>query len=94
MSYHLVGAKRLVVRGLYRFTRNPMYVGVLTVILGWALLFGTASVWLYLAIVALAFHAFTCLYEEPHLEGEFGDEYRAYRAQVNRWWPAAPRSGG
>lgn len=83
--------KRLVVRGLYHFVRNPMYVGVLTVVLGWAAWHASAALLLYAAAVATAFHAFTVLYEEPHLHGEFGDEYDAYCARVGRWVPRVPR---
>src|SRR5215510_2723117 len=76
--------KRLVVRGLYRYTRNPMYVGVLLVILGWAVLFRTAALCLYALVVGMCFHLFVVLYEEPHLQQEFGGEYDDYRGQVGR----------
>ena len=84
--------KKLVVRGLYRYTRNPMYVGVLTVILGQATLFGTANLVLYALVVGVCFHLFIVLYEERHLVGEFGSQYEAYRSQVARWLPR-PRRG-
>jgi protein-S-isoprenylcysteine O-methyltransferase Ste14 len=84
--------KRLVVRGLYRYTRNPMYLGVLTFLLAWVVLFQLPGLVLYAAFVGTAFHAFVMFYEEPHLEREFGDEYRAYREQVGRWLPRARRS--
>jgi protein-S-isoprenylcysteine O-methyltransferase Ste14 len=83
--------KKLVIRGLYHYTRNPMYVGVLTVILGWALLFGEAVLALYALLVGTCFHLFIVLYEEPHLRAEFGDEYDAYCAMVARWLPRIPR---
>lgn len=79
--------KRLVVRGLYRYTRNPMYLGVLTFLLAWAVLFQTPRLLLYAAAVGTIFHSFVLIYEEPHLEREFGDEYRAYKVQVERWLP-------
>lgn len=79
--------KKLVVRGLYRYTRNPMYVGVLTVILGWALLFKAAGVVLYALCVWLCFHLFVLLYEEPHLRDLFGGPYVEYCARVGRWLP-------
>ncbi|MFP6639589.1 MAG: isoprenylcysteine carboxylmethyltransferase family protein [Myxococcota bacterium] len=82
--------KKLVIRGLYRFTRNPMYLGVLTVILAWALLFEAASLAAYAMIVAIGFHMFILLYEEPHLEREFGSEYLAYKTEVGRWLPRLP----
>ncbi|MEN8162345.1 MAG: isoprenylcysteine carboxylmethyltransferase family protein [Myxococcota bacterium] len=77
--------KRLVVRGLYRYTRNPMYVGVLTVLLGWTVLFLLPRLALYTAFVGTMFHTFVMLYEEPALEREFGEEYVAYKARVSRW---------
>jgi protein-S-isoprenylcysteine O-methyltransferase Ste14 len=79
--------KKLVVRGLYRYTRNPMYVGVLTAILGWALAFQARNLVVYALVVFTGFHLFVLLYEEPHLQREFGDEYARYRARVNRWLP-------
>jgi len=83
--------KKLVVRGLYRFTRNPMYLGVLTIILAWAVLFRAANLAGYAAIVAVCFHMFILVYEEPHLQGEFGTEYSAYKSQVGRWLPRPSR---
>jgi protein-S-isoprenylcysteine O-methyltransferase Ste14 len=79
--------KKLVVRGLYRYTRNPMYVGVLTVISGWAVLFQAGPLIVYAALVGTGFHLFVILYEERHLHQAFGPEYDAYRAQVGRWLP-------
>ncbi len=79
--------KRLVVRGLYRFVRNPMYVGVLLVILGWVLFFESQAILLYGVAVGLVFHLFVLLIEEPMLTSRFGDSYEAYRRQVNRWIP-------
>jgi protein-S-isoprenylcysteine O-methyltransferase Ste14 len=81
---------RLVVRGLYRYTRNPMYVGVLTVIAGWVVRYQTASLLAYAGLVATMFHLFVVLYEEPHLRRVFGREYDAYRARVPRW-PTSPK---
>ena len=77
--------KELVVRGLYRYTRNPMYVGVLTVLLGETLWFGSRRLLVYTAAVALLFHLFITLYEEPVLQQSFGDAYRRYRGNVPRW---------
>ncbi len=84
--------KKLVLRGLYRYTRNPMYLGVLTVISGWVVLFQSASLVAYAIIVATCFHLFILLYEEPHLLREFGSQYEAYRSSVSRWLPT-PRRG-
>jgi protein-S-isoprenylcysteine O-methyltransferase Ste14 len=79
--------KKLVERGLYAYTRNPMYVGVLTVILGWTILYRVLPLAGYMAVVGACFHAFTVLYEEPHLRGEFGRQYDDYCARVGRWLP-------
>ena len=83
--------KRLVVRGLYRFTRNPMYLGVLTVILGWAVLFQSPALVFYAFAVGTCFHLFIILYEEPHLLREFGSDYDLYLARVGRWLPRVGR---
>jgi protein-S-isoprenylcysteine O-methyltransferase Ste14 len=79
--------KRLVARGLYRYTRNPMYLGVLTIISGWVALYQSAGLAAYALFVATCFHLFTVLYEEPHLERSFGSEYNEYKAEVGRWLP-------
>jgi ribosomal protein S18 acetylase RimI-like enzyme len=77
--------KKLVVRGLYRYTRNPMYVGVLAVILGWVLVFRAVSLSGYAAFVGFCFHLFVVLYEERHLHQTFADDYDAYCTRVGRW---------
>jgi len=82
----------LVAAGLYRWVRNPMYVGVVTTLLGHALWFGSARLLLYAAAVATAFHLFVTRYEEPALERRFGESYRRYRAAVPRWVPRRPGS--
>lgn len=79
--------KRLVTRGFYKFTRNPMYVATLTVISGWAILFGAALLVAYAVVVFTFFSLFVKLYEEPRLAREWGNEYAAYKAQVGRWLP-------
>jgi protein-S-isoprenylcysteine O-methyltransferase Ste14 len=85
--------KRLVIRGLYRYCRNPMYVGLITLILGWVLWFQTGLLLLYVALVALMFQLLTTLYEEPHLRRIFGADYEAYCARVGRWLPRWNRRG-
>jgi protein-S-isoprenylcysteine O-methyltransferase Ste14 len=75
----------LVVGGLYRFTRNPMYNGVLAVIVGEAWLFGSVSLIKYALLVLVLFHLFVVLYEEPALTSQFGESYRVYRRAVPRW---------
>ena len=79
--------KGLVVSGLYRYVRNPMYVAVLTIIMGQALLFGSVRLLGYAGIVWLLVHTFVVLYEEPTLRRRFGNSYDIYRADVRRWWP-------
>jgi protein-S-isoprenylcysteine O-methyltransferase Ste14 len=77
--------KRLVVRGLYRYNRNPMYVGVLSILLSESLFFETASLLIYAAVAFLIFNLFVTLYEEPHLRSLFGASYEKYCAEVPRW---------
>ncbi len=79
--------KSLVVRGLYHSTRNPKYVGVVTVIFGWALLFRSLDALIYGLIVWSFFHGFVTLYEEPTLRALFADNYDDYCARVGRWLP-------
>ena len=82
--------KRLVVTGLYQYVRNPMYVGVLSVVLGWTFLSKSVELLGYAALLALCFHAFIRLYEEPALRKLFGVEYEQYTATVGRWLPRLP----
>ncbi len=79
--------KRLVTRGFYRYTRNPMYVASLTLVLGWATLFGAAVLVAYAILLFVFFSLFIRLYEEPRLAREFGEEYATYVSQVGRWLP-------
>lgn len=80
-------AERLVVRGAYRFVRNPMYLAVLAVVLGQALAFRSGPLLWYLAALIALFGAFVRLYEEPTLRAAYGDDYAAYAAAVPRWIP-------
>ena len=79
--------KNLVVRGLYQYTRNPMYVSVVGAIFGWALLFTTPQIALYGLSVATFFHLFVLFYEEPFLKRQFGSGYEEYCQKVSRWLP-------
>ncbi|HXV43296.1 MAG TPA: isoprenylcysteine carboxylmethyltransferase family protein [Anaerolineae bacterium] len=79
--------KMLVAAGLYRRVRNPMYMGVLQLILGQAILFGSLLLLGYGALLWLAFHLFIIYYEEPTLKRLFGPAYEQYRAEVPRWLP-------
>ena len=67
-----------------------MYLGVGSVVLGEAILFGSLSLLGYLAALAVIWHLFVILWEEPSLERTFGDEYRSYRESVPRWLPRMP----
>jgi len=77
--------KELVVRGLYRYTRNPMYVGVFTAITGMAILLGSVLLLAYLLLVFSLMHLFVTRYEEPHLRRVFGAAYEDYCRRVPRW---------
>jgi protein-S-isoprenylcysteine O-methyltransferase Ste14 len=79
--------ERLVVGGLYRYVRNPMYVALAAVILGQALALGRWSLVLYGAVVMTAVVSFVRLYEEPALTRQFGARYAEYRAAVPGWLP-------
>jgi protein-S-isoprenylcysteine O-methyltransferase Ste14 len=79
--------ERLVVGGLYRYVRNPMYLAVAATIVGQALLLGQVVLLLYAAVFVIVVAAFVHWYEEPTLRRRFGDEYEAYRRSVPGWWP-------
>ena len=79
--------RHLVIVGLYRYARNPMYIGVLTFVLGWSLAAGSWRLAGYCAVLAVAFHLRTILYEEPRLAELFGGDWERYRAAVPRWLP-------
>jgi protein-S-isoprenylcysteine O-methyltransferase Ste14 len=81
---------RLVVRGPYRFVRNPMYVGGVLILLGEAALFESTVLLIYCAAFVAVTHCFVVLYEEPRLRRQFGESYEAYRRRVRRWWPRMP----
>jgi protein-S-isoprenylcysteine O-methyltransferase Ste14 len=77
--------KTLVVAGLYRFSRNPMYIAVVLILWGWALAFQSRPVAIYALCVMLAFHLRVVLNEEPFLARTHGDVWERYRARVPRW---------
>jgi len=79
--------RRLVVGGPYRYVRNPMYLAVVAVIVGQALLLGQPGLLGYAAVVGGAMAAFAHGYEEPTLRRQFGAQYQAYRRAVPAWWP-------
>lgn len=78
--------KDLVVKGLYRFTRNPMYVGVLCILLGESMFFGSVPVLLYVGFMFIVLQLFITLYEEAALRRLFGQAYEQYRDRVPRWF--------
>ena len=79
--------QHLVVKGFYRYVRNPMYVAVVSIILGQGLLFGNAYLLLYAALVWSAFFGFVLSYEEPKLRRTYAAEYQDYCERVPRWIP-------
>jgi protein-S-isoprenylcysteine O-methyltransferase Ste14 len=83
----LAPTETLVVSGVYRFVRNPMYLAVLTIILGQALLFGSWWLVLYAVTALAAVVAFVKGYEEPTLTDTYGEQYLEYRRNVPGWWP-------
>ena len=83
--------KHLVVQGLYRYVRNPMYVGVTTMLLGELLISRTAAFAWYCAAWLVAVNLFIIGYEEPTLRHQFGASYEAYTKSVGRWIPRLPR---
>jgi protein-S-isoprenylcysteine O-methyltransferase Ste14 len=84
--------ERFVERGSYRFVRSPMYLGVLLLVVGQALLLGREILIAWAAAAWLIFTAFLALYEEPQLRRRFGADYDDYRRRVGRWLPTRPRS--
>jgi protein-S-isoprenylcysteine O-methyltransferase Ste14 len=79
--------RHLVVSGLYRYVRNPMYVAVVSTILGQSLIFGSVRLLEYGGLAWLVAHLFVLFYEEPTLRASFGSEYEAFCAEVPRWIP-------
>jgi protein-S-isoprenylcysteine O-methyltransferase Ste14 len=85
--------RRLVIRGLYRYVRNPMYLSVTTILLGEVLLTGSRTLAIYWALWFVGANVFVVGYEEPTLRFRFGASYDQYRRDVGRWLPrrAAPK---
>jgi len=81
--------RRLVIRGPYRFARNPMYIGALLALGGTALFFQSIPLLLFCGGFLLCTHFFVVFYEEPTLHRTFGADYDAYRRNVRRWLPGA-----
>ena len=83
--------KRLVTNGVYRYSRNPIYVAVLIAVAGWASLFQALALVVYGIVLFGLYSFFVQRHEEPHLAREFGDEYAAYTASTGRWLPRLRR---
>jgi protein-S-isoprenylcysteine O-methyltransferase Ste14 len=84
--------EHLVVGGPYRWVRNPGYVAVTAILVGEVLVLGSPAVLAWAVLVAIAFHVFVLVYEEPTLRATFGAEYDAYCRRVPRWLPRPPRA--
>ena len=78
--------KELVAVGFYRYTRNPMYVGIMLMLIGYFLWFGYWSLLIYGVFIFLAFNTFVAYYEEPTLRKNFGVAYEDYCKRVPRWF--------
>jgi protein-S-isoprenylcysteine O-methyltransferase Ste14 len=83
--------ERLVIVGLYRICRNPMYIGVLVLVFGWAVLAASPLLAGYFVILVFSFHFRVVKYEEPRLLELFGREWEAYSSLVPRWFPSFNR---
>jgi len=83
--------RKLVIRGPYRFVRNPMYIGAVLALAGAALFYKSTPLLAYAVLFLVASHVFVVRYEEPTLRRTFGEEYEAYCRRVRRWWPWWPR---
>ncbi len=79
--------RHLVVGGLFRYVRNPMYLAVVTLLLGQGFFFGSVRILEYAFAVGVAFNLFVLVYEEPTLRKSFGLEYEEFCANVPRWLP-------
>ena len=77
--------KKLVIKGLYRFSRNPMYAGVMLILTGEAIFFQSTNLWFYALFIFIAFNLFIILVEEPRLRKDFGEEYSEYCQKTRRW---------
>jgi protein-S-isoprenylcysteine O-methyltransferase Ste14 len=77
--------QHLVTTGPYRLSRNPMYIGVIAILLGWCLLWGSRTLIIYSVLFLCGFHLRVLLFEEPWAARQFGAQWQAYRARVPRW---------
>ena len=77
--------KQLVIGGLYRYSRNPMYVGVMSMLIAEAMFTSSQDLWIYAAVIFACFHTFILIHEEPRLRRDFKDSYTQYCQRVRRW---------
>ena len=84
--------KRLVIRGPYHVVRNPMYVSVLLMVLGWSVYLRSSPLLLYAGALWVVLHTFVVVIEEPSLRRRFGDAYVQYCRNVRRWMPTTHQS--
>ena len=84
--------KELVVRGLYKYVRNPMYVSVVTILVGEAIVFGSSAIIIEAVIFIALAYLFVVFYEEPSLRRRFGESYEKYSYRVGRWVPRSKAS--
>jgi protein-S-isoprenylcysteine O-methyltransferase Ste14 len=84
--------RRLVVQGLYRYVRNPMYVGVVLILLGESSFFWSSPLLVYTTLFFVAFNVFIMGFEEPRLRSKYGTEYEEYSRHVGRWFPFVRRA--
>lgn len=82
--------KYLVINGLYRYVRNPMYLAVISLVLGQAIYFSNFATCIYAVFLAIVFQLFVTRYEEPTLRRTYGIPYDHYCARVHRWLPRLP----
>ncbi|MBE7173284.1 MAG: isoprenylcysteine carboxylmethyltransferase family protein [Williamsia sp.] len=77
--------KKLVISGLYKFSRNPMYIGVTMMLAGKSIFFQSYTLLVYAVLIFIAFNTFIIFFEEPRLQDDFGNEYNEYTRKVRRW---------
>lgn len=84
--------RELVIRGLYKYVRNPMYIGVVTALLGQVFIYGSPLILIFAIGFGSVFYVFVIVYEEPVLRKQFGDDYTRYVKLVNRWVPSLTKT--
>ena len=77
--------KKLVIKGLYKYTRNPIYLGHILIVIGELLLFGRPFLLVYILLAFIFLHFYIIKYEEPEMDRKFGNDYFKYKTMVNRW---------